>query len=84
MQSNVNFHRDKDKVKAEIHTSVPPALTPREIIRNPFILVIPLWVSCSVQRRMMRSRFPVYYFFPIFAAGSPCSGKLSVSFMSIN
>ena len=30
--------RDKDKVKAEIHTSVPPALTPREIIRDPFIL----------------------------------------------
>lgn len=30
--------RDKEKVKAEIHTSTPKTLTPREIIRDPFIL----------------------------------------------
>ena len=30
--------RDKDKVKAEIQTSAPKAITPREIIRDPFIL----------------------------------------------
>ena len=30
--------RDKDKVKVEIHTSAPKTLTPREIIRDPFIL----------------------------------------------
>ena len=30
--------RDKDKVKAEILTSAPKSLAPREIIRDPFIL----------------------------------------------
>lgn len=30
--------RDKDKVKAEIQTSAPKPLAPREIIRDPFIL----------------------------------------------
>lgn len=30
--------RDKDKVKAEIQTSAPKTMTPREIIRDPFIL----------------------------------------------